>query len=271
MPIQSEGATSYVLPHLEGRERDVGFVAQLLDRIHQGGATLIVSGEPGIGKSALLEIAKIQARQRGIAVLAMTGVPEESHLPFAGLEQVLRPLLKQIDGLAPRQRSALLTAFGMHDDAAAPPDNFLVGLATLSLLTESASRKPILLVADDGQWIDQPTYDVLAFVARRLSSDPIVLLVAMRDGSGRMFGDAGALRLRLSALDEADAERLLDASAPGLVAEVRRRFLREAAGNPLALLELPRAGVTARAHDAAWLPLTERLERVFSSRLSELP
>src|SRR5262249_14857952 len=217
---------------LRGRERDVTFIQQLLARIDQGGSTLVVSGEPGIGKSALLEIAKNEARERGMAVHAMTGVPEESHLPFAGLEQLLRPLLKQLDGLAPRQRSALLAAFGMQDDAT-PPDNFLVGLATLSLLTESAGRDPILLIADDGQWIDQPTYDVLAFVARRLSSDPIVLIMAMRDGSNRTFGDAGALRLRLSALDDADAERLLDACAPDLAVDLRRRFLQEASGNPL--------------------------------------
>jgi hypothetical protein len=158
----------------------------------------------------------------------------------------------------------------MHDDIGAP-DIFLVALATLALLTESAIRKPILLVADDAQWLDQATYDVLAFISRRLSSDPVVLLVAMRDGFDRSLGDASTLRLRLSGLDEADAEHLLDAHAPGLPAELRGRFLKEAAGNPLALVELPRGERAAEARDAPWLPLTERLERTFSSRLSDHP
>ncbi len=236
----------------------------------QGGATLVFSGEPGIGKSAVLDVAKQQARKRGFSVLAMTGVLAEVHLPFAALEQALRPLMKRTERLPPRQQSTLLAAFGITDEGVAP-DLFLVALATLTLLTESATRKPILLVADDAQWLDQETYDVLAFVSRRLSSDPIVLVTAIRDGFSRSFGDADTLRHRLSGLDDAAAERLLDTHAPGLSADLRRRFLREAAGNPLALVELPRGERAADVRDAPWLPLTERLERAFSSRLSELP
>lgn len=111
---------------------------------------------------------------------------------------------------------------------------------------------------------------MLAFVSRRLSSDPIVLVTAIRDGFSRSFGDTDTLRHRLSGLDDAAAERLLDTHAPGLSADLRRRFLREAAGNPLALVELPRGERAADVGDAPWLPLTERLERAFSSRLSEL-
>ncbi len=170
--------------------------------------------------------------------------------------------MKRAENLVPRQRSALLAAFGMHDDLGAP-DIFLVALATLALLTESATRKPILLVADDAQWLDQATYDVLAFIARRLSSDPVVLLVAMRDDFNSSLGDASTLRLRLSGLDEADAERVLDVHAPSLPAELRSRFLKEASGNPLALVELPRGERAAEAGDAPWLPLTGRLERAF--------
>jgi DNA-binding CsgD family transcriptional regulator/tetratricopeptide (TPR) repeat protein len=177
--------------------------------------------------------------------------------------------MKQAEGLPPRQRSALLAAFGICDDVE-PADIFLVALATLSLLTESATRKPILLIADDAQWLDQPTYDVLAFIARRLSSDSVALLAAMRDGFNRSLGDADTVRHRLSRLDNADAERLLDNHAPALSADVRHRFLSEASGNPLALVELPRGERVADAPDAPWLPLTERLERAFSSRLSEL-
>src|SRR6201986_923788 len=126
--------------------------------------------------------------------------------------------MKEAVSLVPRQRSALLAAFGMHDDMATP-DIFLVALATLSLLTESAARKPILLVADDAQWLDEATYEVLAFISRRLSSDPVILFVAMREGFNRLFDGASTLRLRLSGLGDADAERLLDSHAPDLSAD----------------------------------------------------
>jgi DNA-binding CsgD family transcriptional regulator len=269
--MQRQGTPRSTVPFLQGREKEIALVDHLLDRIDQGGSTLVISGEPGIGKSALLEEAKNRARERGITVLGMTGVLAEVHLAFAGLEQVLRPLMKQVKSLSPGQRSALLSAFGMSDDAAAAPDIYLVALATLTLLTGGANRKPILLVADDAQWLDEATRDVLSFVSRRLSSDPIVLLTAIRDGFDLSFGDADTLRHRIPPLGDADAERLLDIQAPGLSADLRSRFLREASGNPLGLVELPRGMRAADPREAAWLPLTERLERAFSRRLSELP
>lgn len=255
---------------LQGRQEDIALIDHLIDRIDQGGAALVISGEAGIGKSALLEMAKHRANQRNFTVLNMTGVLAEVHLPYAALEQALRPLGKQMTSLVPRQQSALLSAFGMHDDGRAP-DLFLVALATLFVLSESASCAPILFVADDVQWLDQATYDVLSFISRRLSSDPIILLVATLDGIDRPFGDSDTLRLRLAPLNDADAEHLLDAHAPGLSPDLRSRFLMEAAGNPLGLLELPHAHGTTDAGDTTWLPLTERLERTFSSRLSDLP
>jgi AAA ATPase domain len=255
---------------LQGRDHDIALIDHLIDRIDQGGSTLVISGEPGIGKSALLELARHRAGERGISVLTMTGVLAEVHLPFAALEQALRPLMKRAASLVPRQRSALMAALGTSDDMGAP-DIFLVALATLTVLTESATRKPILLVADDAQWLDQATYEVLGFISRRLSSDPVVLLVAMRDDFNRSLGDTTTLRLRLSGLDEADAERLLDTHARDLSADLRGRFLEEASGNPLALLELPRSERAAEPQVTPWLPLTERLERAFSSRLSDLP
>lgn len=255
---------------LQGREKDIALIDHLIERIEHGGSALVISGQAGIGKSALLEIAKHRAKERDFTVLNMTGVLAEVHLPYAALELALRPLTKQIASLVPRQRSALLSAFGLEDDGGAP-DLFLVALATLFVLSESASSKPILFIADDVQWLDQETYDVLSFISRRLSSDPIILLVAIRDGFDRPFGDADTLRLRLSELDDADAGHLLDAHAPGLSPDLRSRYLREAAGNPLALLELPHGERTTDAGDPAWLPLTERLERAFSSRLPDLP
>ncbi len=255
---------------LQGRDRDIARIEQMIERIDEGGSALVISGEPGIGKSALLDEARRRAREHDFAVLSMTGVLAEVHLPFAALEQALRPLMKEADGLVPRQRSALLSAFGMHDDTGAP-DIFLVALATLSLLTESASRRPIVLIADDVQWLDEATYEVLAFISRRLSSDPVVLFAAVRDGFDRLFDDPSHPRLRLAGLGEADAGHLLDAHAPDLSADLRSRFLKEAAGNPLALLELPRDRRAADIRETTWLPLTERLERAFSARLTDLP
>jgi DNA-binding CsgD family transcriptional regulator len=255
---------------LQGREKDIALIDHLIDRIDQGGSALVISGDAGIGKSALLEIAKRRAKERDFTVLNMTGVLAEVHLPYAALELALRPLTKQIASLVPRQQSALLSAFGMQDDGGAP-DLFLVALATLFVLSERATSTPILFIADDVQWLDQATYDVLSFISRRLSSDPIILLVAIRDGFDRPFGDTDTLRLRLSELDDANAEHLLDTNAPDLSSDLRRRFLTEAAGNPLALLELPRGKRPTDASDSAWLPLTERLERAFSSHLPDLP
>src|SRR5262252_8636873 len=270
-PKQREGAPRSRAPSLQGRETEIALINQLLDRIDQGGSALVISGAPGIGKSALLKEAKSRALEHGITVLGMTGVLAEVHLVFAGLEQALRPLMKQARSLAPQQRSALLSAFGMSKDAAASPDIWLVALATLALLTEAAGRKPILLIADDAQWLDQATRDVLSFVSRRLSSVPIVLLLAVREGFDLPFGDADTLRHLIPALGDADAARLLDLEAPGLPWDLRSRLLREASGNPLALMELPRAIQAAEDGEARWLPLTERLERAFSSRFSELP
>ena len=256
------------VPH--GREDAVALIDGLIDRIRDGGAALVISGEPGIGKSALLDVARAHARTGGLRVLHMSGVTAEAHLPFAALQQAMGPVLKQADTLPPRQRSALLSAFGLSDDATAP-DVYLVGLATLTLLTESAARKPILLVADDAQWLDQPSYDVLAFISRRLSADPIVLLMATRDGSDRSLSYPGVLRHPLSGLDNTTAERLLDSHAPGLSLDLRRRFLDEAAGNPLALVELPCSERVPETAESQWLPLTDRLERTFFSRVSDLP
>ncbi|MEJ0028794.1 MAG: AAA family ATPase [Rhizomicrobium sp.] len=255
-------------PILYGREGDIAVIEGLLDRVRDGGGALVVSGEPGIGKSSLLEVSQDLARERAMRVLRLCGVTSETHLPFGALQQAVGPILGQADTLPARQRSALQAAFGQGDDTAAP-DIFLVGLATLTLLTASAARKPILLVADDVQWLDQPSRDVLAFISRRLNSDPIILLMAIRSDSEDEFPHSDVSRHRLSRLDAAAAERLLDARTPDLTSDLRRRFLDEAAGNPLALVELPRSGhKTAESH---WLPLTDRLERAFFSRVSGLP
>jgi DNA-binding CsgD family transcriptional regulator len=264
------GLTTGRLPApLYGREQCLELIDRAIDQIEVAGTAILMTGEAGIGKSAVLDVAKRRAEERRLSVVTMIGIPAEVHLPFAALEFALRPLMKRVKELPPPQQSALLTAFGLRDDVAAP-DKFLVGLATLSLLTDSAAHRPILLIADDAQWLDQETCDILAFVARRLRSDPIVLMAAIREGFGHPFGGAEITRVRLARLNNADAEAVLNGHAPNLSPELRARILEQAAGNPLALVELPQ---TQRVDggEAPWLPLTERLERAFSDRLSELP
>ena len=269
-PRSDRGEVRPASPILYGRDADIAVIVRLLDRIRDGGAALVISGEPGIGKSALLAAARELAHDRSIRVFRMCGVTSETHLPFGALQQALSPVLKQVDTLPARQRSALLAAFGMSDDTAAP-DIFLVGLATLTLLTASAARKPILLVADDVQWLDPPSRDVLAFISRRLSSDPIVLLMAIRSDSESELPHSDVPRHRLAKLGAAAAEHLMDAGAPDLPVELRQRFLDEADGNPLALVELPRGERRPQASEPHWFPLTDRLERTFFGRAAGLP
>ena len=258
-----------MVKHLYGRESDIALINGLIDGVGDGGAALMIGGDPGIGKSALLEAARELATDRGMRVLYLCGVPSETHLPFGALQQAMGSILKEVDTLPGRQRGAMLAALGQSDEVTAP-DVFLVGLATLSLLTASAASKPILLLADDVQWLDQPSRDVLAFIARRLSSDPIVLLMATRNTSEDALAYLSVPRHQLSRLDASASERLLTAEAPDLPRELRFRFQDLAAGNPLALVELPRAGHGAEPRAGHWITLTDRLERAFFSRVCDL-
>jgi len=257
---------------LVGREREVAVVDSLVDRVGDRGGALVVRGEAGIGKSALLAAASRRATDSGMLVLGATGVQAEAQLPFAGLHQLLRPILAGGQELPAPQRTALLAAFGMTDTAA--PDLFLIALAALELLADTAARSPLLLVVEDAQWLDRPTGDVLAFLARRLESEPIVLLVAIREGYKSSLAQAGLSELRLEGLEDRAAGALLDAHGPALAAAVRERVLEEAAGNPLALVELPAAlgsdQLGEQAPLPAWLPLTVRLEHAFAARVAEL-
>ncbi|MBU3062245.1 LuxR family transcriptional regulator [Nocardia sp. NEAU-G5] len=254
---------------LQGRETELSVVTGLIERARNGASgTLVLRGEPGIGKTALL--AEAVARADGFRVIRVTGVETEAELTFAGLHLLLRSGLDRLDALPQVQADALGSALGLTASAV-PPDRFLIGLAVLSLLSELASEQPLLCVVDDAQWLDKSSADALLFAARRLDSEAIVALFATRTEGD--FRADGLAELPLTGLTTSAAVSLLDDC--DLPQQVRYRILAEAAGNPLALLELPRAvaadAAGLRGVDADPLPLTERLRRAFEGRLTVLP
>ena len=260
-------------PELIGRDRELGVLANLIDQAEHSGAAVVVLGDPGIGKSSLLRAAADRGRAAGLRVLATTGIEAEAHLPFAGLHHLLRPVLREMSRLPAAQAEALSTAFGMSEGPS--PEPFMIALATLNLLADVATERPVLVVADDVQWLDQPTQDALTFLARRVSGDPIVLIGAVRRPHDTALAAASLPELDLRGLDEASARNVLATTAAGLSYADTERILRAAAGNPLALVELPLA---IRAADGTggealpqMLPLTARLERAFAARIAELP
>ena len=255
---------------LFGRDVELALLTTVLDRAMAGtGGARIVRGDAGIGKSRLLEAVIELARARSMTVHSTRGVQSEAHLPFAGLHQMLAALLSRLDELGVVQRRHLLVAFGLEDAESADP--FRIALAALELLTNAASDGPLLLVADDAQLLDAPSIDVLTFVARRLSADPIVALFAVR---GEAIAGSGLDEFELAPLDDAASAALLRKRAPDLSRGTEERVLREAAGNPLALVELP-AAMRSSDQDVGpspdLVPLTARLERAFAFRVEELP
>jgi DNA-binding CsgD family transcriptional regulator len=254
---------------LLGRADELARLYDLVDGIGHHGGAVVVRGEAGIGKSALLDAAAGRARERDVTVTSATGMPSETSLAFAGLQQLLLPLLDTRDRLPQPQRHALETAIGLAEGDT--PDPFLVGLAVLGLLTESEAKRPLLLLVDDAQWLDVPSSQVLGFVARRLSLEPLVALLAVREGVPSIIDESGLPELYLHGLDDASAERLVELSAPDLPSHLRERVLDEAAGNPLALIELP-AGVASLdgAEPTDFLALPTRLEQAFAARLVAL-
>jgi DNA-binding CsgD family transcriptional regulator len=257
---------------LVGRDDELTHIYGLIDGIRERGGALIVRGEAGIGKSALLAAASARARASGVTVMTTTGAESEARLAFAGLHQLLLAFLKGLDRLPRPQRRALETAFGVAEDEA--PDLFLIGLATLSLVAETATEAPLLLVVDDAQWLDRSSSDVLAFVARRLEMEPAILLFAVREGMRSGVDQADLPELRLAGLNEPNARALLEVTGTMLSPDLKARILFEAAGNPLALLELPLAAAHLEFGAAGSLseplPLTARLEQSFAARLEGL-
>jgi DNA-binding CsgD family transcriptional regulator len=259
---------------LHGRDAERARLTALLDDARAGRAgTLLLHGEPGVGKSALLEDLVANAGD-GVLVLPTQGVESEAPLAFAALHRLLRPVLGLLDQLPAPQARSLRAAFGQEDVATVQP--FLVALATLSLLTEAAEDVPVLCVIDDAQWLDQATADAVLVASRRLGADRVAVVFAARDGEGRSFAPDDVPTAALTPLTGAAARALLTEVAGGtLPDEVADRLMTEAAGNPLALVELPTTLSSAQLAGAAPMPaqlhLTSGMERVFLDRCRRLP
>ncbi|MFE4990725.1 AAA family ATPase [Streptomyces mirabilis] len=256
-----------------GRDHELALLSRLVDALTTGRTgALLMTGGPGAGKSALLDAAARMARRSGVRVLRCRGSEGESGLAFAGLHQLLRPFLDLAEGLPARQRAALLGVFGLDDSTRTVSDPLLTSLGALTLLSDAAEHGPLLLVIDDTHWLDLGTLDVLAFMARRLEGEPVALLLAARDTAVPAQLDRQIDRLTIEPLDPAAAGRLLDHQPRPPAGRARSRVLEQAAGVPLALVELARAVARdpAAAHEDA-LPLTDRLEAIFAADLPELP
>jgi len=255
---------------LAGRQAECQVLDQLAAAVQAGESrVLVLYGEAGIGKSALLEY--LAGRAAGCRVTRAAGVQTEMELAFATLHQLCAPLLDGLDGLPAPQREALRTAFGMS--AGPPPDRFLVGLAVLGLLSDAAAERALLCLVDDQQWADHASAQVLAFVARRLGAESVGLVFAARAPDGEL---SGLSELTLTGLREADARELLDGVLTVPIAmEVRDQIVAETRGNPLALLELPRALTPAELAGgfglAGTVLLSGSLEDSFRRRVEALP
>jgi DNA-binding CsgD family transcriptional regulator len=255
---------------LVGRELELELIGAFLGRAAAWGEALLLVGEPGVGKSALLQAAVGRAAAADMRVLRAAGVEFEAEVSFSALNQALLPLSGYFAKLSRLHRDALNVALGFGDGP--PPDRLIVSNAALALLSAAASDRPVLVVVDDLPWLDRASACVLGFVARRLSGSSIGFVAASRTTDDSFFDRAGLPEHELRPLDEDAAARLLSARFPGMSAGVRRRLLLEAEGNPLALLELPLA-VDAAQHDAlpAVLPLNRRLQTLFADQVAALP
>jgi DNA-binding CsgD family transcriptional regulator len=248
-------------------------LSRLLDAARAGrSGVLVLRGEPGVGKTALLEHAIGSAA--GFRVARVAGVESEMELAFAAMQQLCAPLLDKLEALPDPQRDALGVAFGLR--AGAAPDRFLVGLAALSLLSEAAEQQPLLCVVDDAQWLDRASAQALAFAARRLLAEPVAMVFAAREPGEELRGQP---ELLVGGLGEGDARELLDLVIGGPLDErVRDRIVAETRGNPLALLELPRGVTPAELAGGFGVPgaqglpgVAGRIEGSFRRRLASLP
>ncbi len=257
-----------------GRDAGLARVRALVDPVPLSSRVLVVTGEAGMGKTVLLADAAGRARRAGMRVLPVTGRESESRLAFAGLHQLLRPVLAAAAGLPARQAQALTGALGLAADPGAA-DPLLTGVAVLTLLSDLAERSPVLVVADDAHWLDRSTLDALAFAASRLDAERVVLLVGARGQAPPPGLDRGFPELHLEPLSAADAGLLLDSQPRPPRGRARVQVLAQAAGNPMALIELATVIADDPAASRRWaaepLPLTDRLTAVITSRFAALP
>jgi DNA-binding CsgD family transcriptional regulator len=255
---------------LIGRHAETRALADLIDDVRAGRSrVLVVRGECGLGKTALLDWVVEHADD--CQVLRAAGVEAEMELPFAGLHQLLAPILSGLDNLPPPQRDALQMAFGFREGAA--PDRFFIALAVLSLLADTAKQEPLICLIDDEQWLDRASAQALAFVARRLGDESVGLIFATQLATEEL---SGLPELHLDGLSNADARTLLDRAlnAP-LDPVIREQIVTESRGNPLALLELPRGITPAQLAGGfalpAVMPVASSLEDSFMRRVEALP
>ncbi len=258
---------------LVGRRDELALFGAFVERARTGGEALLLFGEPGAGKTALLDAAADLATEAGSWVLRAAGAEFEADLAFSGLHQALLPLFDEFEQLSAAHRDALNVALGFGEGP--PPDRLLVSAATLTVLRQAARASPVLVIVDDLPWLDRASAGVLGFVARRLAGSRVGFLAASRMGEESFFERAGLPDHELGPLGEEAAHGLVSSRFPEVAPRVRRRVVAEAHGNPLALLELPAtlSGAQRAAAEAlpVVLPLSRRLQALFASRAADLP
>jgi DNA-binding CsgD family transcriptional regulator len=261
---------------LVGREVQQAAIDRLLHAARDGrSGALVVRGDAGIGKSALLDHAIGSAAATDMRVVRGVGIESEAELPFGALHLLLHPFLDRLDRLPGPQAAALRTAFGLAEGPV--PSRFLVGAGTLGLLAELSAEAPLVCVVDDAQWLDLSSSDALLFAARRFQVDPVVMLFAARHVAVA-FAAPGVASLEVTGLARAAAAELLDGRAPGLAAPLRDRVLAEAGGNPLAIIELGTTrraaqdtGIVDPAEQVGPLQVTWRVQEAFRTQIAGLP
>ncbi|GAA1574915.1 MULTISPECIES: AAA family ATPase [Kribbella] len=250
---------------LFGREGVLRQLQHYLDEVDGGGDSIGLSGEPGVGKSALQAGIATYAEAAGFTVLRARGIQSESQLPYAVLHQLLAPVLPRLSGMPAPQRQSLLACFGLVEARDVNP--FFTSLAVLDLLVEAAAEAPVLVCLDDLQWMDRASVDTLAFMARRIATERVVLLSTSASESWLLGDDRTTTWIRIEGLPADVSHSLLRYHAPDLNQAYRDRIVAQAAGNPLALIEFASTPETGTDEE---LPMTTRLERAFTARADEL-
>ncbi len=259
---------------LVGRDKEMAWLRDLVSPPYEETRALLLLGDPGVGKTALLTEAAAEARSGGMRHLGATGRESEQDLAFSGLHQLLRPALRHIAELPARQAAALRGAFALSGDGV-PPDALLTGIAVLTLLSLASEHAPVLVTADDAQWLDRASLDALTFAARRLEAERVVLLVSARGTTPPPGFERDFPQMLLEPLPLADAGRLLDSQHQPPRGRLRDQVLSQAAGNPLALIELSKMVAADPGAGRRWatelLPLTSRLTAIMAARYAAMP